>query len=102
MPYPIKVDHDFSKQWHKRNLWNFLFAAIGFGTVAMDIWGHAVPKVTVWTAIGIASFIFAIFRWMLQDIKILNNYHCPTCGLHLEGPLIRDLGPEIKEAYTFD
>ncbi|MEO0475870.1 MAG: hypothetical protein AAF085_07870 [Planctomycetota bacterium] len=100
MPYPVQVDHDFSKHWYKRNAWNFVLASAGFSAIFID--GYFFQSFGVSGIVGVAAFIISIFRWAWQDKRILDNYHCPTCAKHLHGPLIRDLGPEVKEAFTYD
>lgn len=98
-PYPVKVDHDFSKRWIKRSLWAVLFGAIGFTSLWLEVrYGRGGFGI----AIGLVGFIGSIVKIALDEQKALKNYHCPRCGQHLKGPDERDLDKDNKRALAYD
>ncbi|MEM1354648.1 MAG: hypothetical protein AAGC44_12445 [Planctomycetota bacterium] len=99
-PYPVKVDSEFGRNYFVHNLWQVLLGGAGFLVTFISVW--KTHTLGIWGIIGIAAFLMGIVQMALADRKRLKNYHCPSCGKHLQGPLIRELDKHTKDALTYD
>lgn len=100
MPYPVQDDDEFGKSYLRHNAWHVALAGGGFAATFIDLW--RTMALGLWGWIGIAAFGLGIIQLALSERRRLKNYHCPACGQHLDGPMIRDLSNDAKQAYTYD
>ncbi len=98
--YPVKTDEDFRKHSHRRGLWNLFLFTAGIASLVVDAWTTYSPG--IYLGFGFATTMFGLLIWARKEEKILTNYHCPLCAMHLKGPLIRDLDGERQRWLTFD
>ena len=99
-PYPVQVDHEFGKHFLRENLRQFALVGGGFLVTFLDF--MRTLTLGLWGVLGLIATAIGFIQISLSERRRLKNYHCPTCGKHLAGPLIRDLSESAKQAYTYD